>query len=85
LSSNNSKTRTATVSTSGTNHREGRRPPYFQENEMEKIMEITFAIIGTILTTVALIQLVPEGMWLSLAALVIGPQMIAMAIRSARD
>ena len=50
---------------------------------MEKIMEITFAIIGTILTTVALIQLVPEGMWLSLAALVIGSQMIAMAFRGA--
>lgn len=55
-----------------------------KENEMDKIMEIAFAIMGTVLTTVALIQLVPEGMWLSLAALVVGPQMIAMAIRSAR-
>ena len=52
---------------------------------MDKIMELAFAIMGTALTTVALAKLVPEGMWLYLVALVVGTQMIAMAIRSARS
>lgn len=52
---------------------------------MNRIMELLSAIIGTILTTVALIELVPAGMWLYLAALVLGTQMIAMAVRSSRN
>jgi hypothetical protein len=52
---------------------------------MDKFMELAFAIMGTILTTVALYHLIPEGMWLYLVALVVGTQMVAMAIRSARS
>ena len=52
---------------------------------MDKILGVSFAIMGTVLTTVALAKLVPEGMWLYLVALVVGTQLIAMAIRSARS
>jgi hypothetical protein len=50
---------------------------------MDKIMEVTTAIIGTILVALALDTLIPEGMWLYLVMLVVGTQFVLMAIRSA--
>lgn len=41
------------------------------------------AILGAVMTTVALIELIPEGKWLYLLLLVFGTQSIAMAIRAA--
>jgi hypothetical protein len=53
------------------------------EIQMDKIMEVTAAIMGTTLVALALNTLVPEGMWLYLVMLVVGTQFIGMAIRSA--
>lgn len=53
------------------------------EIKMDKIMEVTAAIMGTTLVALALNALVPEGMWLYLVMLVVGTQFIGMAIRSA--
>jgi hypothetical protein len=50
---------------------------------MDKIFEVCFAIMGTTLVGLALNTLVPEGLWLYLFMLVVGTQMVAMAIRSA--
>ena len=41
------------------------------------------AVLGAVMTTVALMELVPEGKWLYLLLLVFGTQSIAMAIRAA--
>jgi hypothetical protein len=58
FSSSNSKTRTASVSTSGTNHREGRRPPYFKENEMNEDLKMMAGIVVTFLVIWFLIAVV---------------------------
>lgn len=44
---------------------------------------VAAAILGAVMTTIALLELVPEGKWLFLAMLVGGSQVIAMAIRAA--
>ncbi len=44
---------------------------------------VAAAVLGTVMTTIALLELVPEGTWLYLAMLVGGSQVIAMAIRAA--
>jgi cobalamin synthase len=41
------------------------------------------AVLGAVMTTIALIELIPEGKWLYLLLLVFGTQSMAMAIRAA--
>jgi len=41
------------------------------------------AVLGAVMTTVALMELVPAGQWLYLLLLVFGTQSVAMAIRAA--
>jgi len=43
------------------------------------------AILGTVMTTVALMELIPEGKWLYLLLLVFGTQSVAMAFRGATN
>jgi hypothetical protein len=50
---------------------------------MEKVLSVIAAIIGTTLVIVALGHLVPGGMWLYLGSLVLGSQLVVMAIRNA--
>ena len=44
---------------------------------------VAAAVLGAVMTTIALLELVPEGKWLYLALLVGGSQTIAMAVRAA--
>jgi hypothetical protein len=50
---------------------------------MERLIEICAAIIGTLLIVMSLQVLIPAGMWLHLAGLVFGTQLVVMAIRAA--
>lgn len=43
------------------------------------------AVLGAVMTTVALMELIPEGKWLYLLLLVFGTQSIAMAVRAATN
>jgi hypothetical protein len=44
---------------------------------------VAAAVLGSVMTTVALLELVPNGQWLYLAMLVGGSQVVAMAVRAA--
>lgn len=43
------------------------------------------AVLGTVMTTIALMELIPAGQWLYLLLLVLGTQSIAMAVRAATN
>ena len=61
----------------------GSLPQTLQEKDMKDAHFTVFAaILGAVMTTVALIELIPEGKWLYLLLLVFGTQSIAMAIRA---
>ena len=50
---------------------------------MERLIEIVGAIIGTLLIVLSLQVLIPAGLWLYLAGLVFGTQLVVMVTRSA--
>ena len=48
----------------------------------DNVFALLAAMIGTVLTVLALTKLLPEGLWLYLIALATGPQLILMGIRT---
>jgi len=48
----------------------------------DNVFAVLAAMIGTIMTVVALEKLIPEGLWLFLIMLVAGPQLMLMGIRT---
>jgi hypothetical protein len=52
---------------------------------MKHSLNSTMAIIGTISIVIALIALIPEGMWLYLTLLVSGTHAVSMAVSNALD
>jgi len=43
------------------------------------------AVLGTVMTTIALMELIPEGKWLYLLLLVFGTHAVTMAFRGAAN
>ena len=48
----------------------------------DNVYAVLAAMIGTIMTVVALERLIPEGMWLFLVMLIAGPQLMLMGVRT---
>jgi len=49
---------------------------------MKNFLNVLFAIVGTLFAVLALVELLPNGLWLYLGMLVLGVQLMTMAIRS---